>query len=96
MNEFFPGIGKRLEETLGKIEKVKGYIVVRESASLVSLNFFKNLKEIQPGKKFDLRTLKYVPDLYNDRYGTYFINQNITVQTLFCSLYLLHSFEQEK
>lgn len=65
------GIGTQLEENLGQIEKVKGYIVIRESASLTSLNFFKNLREIRP-KEF-LNFLSRPPamktDLYNERYA---------------------------
>nr|XP_058940896.1 putative insulin-like peptide receptor [Pocillopora verrucosa] len=57
------GIGTQLEENLGQIEKVKGYIVIRESASLTSLNFFKNLREIRPRKFFHLY------NLYNERYA---------------------------
>ncbi|KAL9987226.1 hypothetical protein ACROYT_G001497 [Oculina patagonica] len=66
------GIGTRLDENLGQIEKVKGYIVIRESASLKSLNFLKNLKEIKP---MELPVLQnngpviFKPDLYNDRYA---------------------------
>lgn len=59
------GIGTRLDEKLGKIEKVKGYIVIRESSSLTSLNFLKNLKEITPER--DIFTQK--PELYKDRYA---------------------------
>lgn len=65
------GIATRLDENLGQIEKVKGYIVIRESASLKSLNFLKNLKEIKPTELPVLRDngpLTYEPDLYNDRY----------------------------
>lgn len=50
----FLGIGTQLEENLGQIEKVNGYIVIIESASLTSLNFFKNLREIRPRKFFHL------------------------------------------
>lgn len=65
------GIGTRLDENLGQIEKVSGYIVIRESASLKSLNFLKNLKEIDP---IELPVLQdngpviFKPLLYNDRY----------------------------
>lgn len=62
----FSGIGTRLEESLGAIEKVKGYIVVRESSSLKSLNFLKNLKEIEPADAFPLTNSLYI--LYNSRY----------------------------
>ena len=61
----FPGIGTRLDEKLGKIEKVKGYILIRESSSLTSLNFLKNLKEISPKLNF----LKGQFEVYNDRYA---------------------------
>ena len=64
---YFSGIGTRLEESLGAIEKVKGYIVIRESSSLTSLNFLKNLKEIDPKTKLVLTTGNFQPDLYNDR-----------------------------
>lgn len=60
----FSGIGTRLEESLGAIEKVKGYIVVRESSSLKSLNFLKNLKEIEPPT-----LLPFINSLYNGRYA---------------------------
>ena len=66
----FPGIGTKLEESLGKIEKVRGYIVVRESTSLTSLNFLKNLKEIEPKTTPVLTLPGYKPpkpELYNDR-----------------------------
>ena len=43
-------IVKKLEDSLGSIETVKGYVEVRESASLVSLEFFKSLTSIQPKK----------------------------------------------
>lgn len=59
----FSGIGTRLEESLGAIEKVRGYIVVRESSSLKSLNFLKNLKEIEPPT-----LLSFINPLYNGRY----------------------------
>lgn len=59
------GIGTRLDEKLGKIEKVKGYILIRESSSLTSLNFLKNLKEISPKLNF----LKGQFEVYNDRYA---------------------------
>lgn len=62
----FLGIGTQLEENLGQIEKVKGYIVIRESASLTSLNFFKNLREIRPKPPFHFLPFKE-PDLYNER-----------------------------
>ena len=64
----FSGIGTRLEESLGQIEKVKGYIVIRESSSLTSLNFLKNLKEIEP-KLLPVRTRPPAnkPELYNNR-----------------------------
>ena len=65
------GIATRLDENLGQIEKVEGYIVIRESASLKSLNFLKNLKEIKPTTLPVLRDkgpLTFKPDLYNDRY----------------------------
>lgn len=64
------GIGTRLDENLGQIEKVKdGYIVIRESASLKSLNFLKNLKEIKPLSLPDLVNYGLEkPILYNDRY----------------------------
>ena len=62
-------LGTRLDENLGQIEKVKGYIVIRESASLKSLNFLKNLKEIAPIYLPDLKNIgQDKPDLYNDRY----------------------------
>ena len=64
----FPGIGTRLEEKLGKIEKVKGYILIRESSSLTSLNFLKNLKEISPRQGFVFGG-PFEPKLYNDRYA---------------------------
>ena len=65
----FLGIGTQLEENLGQIEKVNGYIVIIESASLTSLNFFKNLREIRPGKIFNFRSLPPLKktDLYNER-----------------------------
>ena len=65
----FLGIGTQLEENLGQIEKVKGYIVIRESASLTSLNFFKNLREIRPKEvlNFRLRPPAMETDLYNER-----------------------------
>lgn len=65
----FLGIGTQLEENLGQIEKVEGYIVIRESASLTSLNFFKNLREIRPKPTFNfLSPLPFKePDLYNGR-----------------------------
>lgn len=65
----FLGIGTQLEENLGQIEKVKGYIVIRESASLTSLNFFKNLREIRPKRTFNFLSLLPFkePDLYNER-----------------------------
>ena len=47
-----------------------GYIVIRESASLKSLNFLKNLQEIKPPKKpkkLDERRVVFEPELYNDR-----------------------------
>ena len=43
-------IVKKLEDSLGSTETVKGYVEVRESASLVSLEFFKSLTSIQPKK----------------------------------------------
>ena len=63
------GIGTQLDKNLGQIEKVGGYIVIRGSASLTSLNFLKNLKEIEP-KKNRIFFPKYEEriDLYNDRY----------------------------
>ena len=60
----FPGIGRKLEENLGKIEKVKGYIVIRECSSVTSLNFLKSLKEIEPQERFFTKELI----LYNDRF----------------------------
>ena len=65
---YFAGIGTRLEESLGQIEKVKGYIVIRESSSLTSLNFLKNLKEIEPKLELVLtRPQEQKLELYNDR-----------------------------
>ena len=65
---YFAGIGTRLEESLGQIEKVKGYIVIRESSTLTSLNFLKNLKEIEPILVPVLtRPPERKPKLYNDR-----------------------------
>ncbi|KAK2552770.1 hypothetical protein P5673_025925 [Acropora cervicornis] len=58
------GIGTRLDEKLGKIEKVKGYILIRESSSLTSLNFLKNLKEISPRPNI---FVKGQFEVYNDR-----------------------------
>lgn len=65
------GIGTQLEENLGQIEKVNGYIVIRESASLTSLNFLKNLQEIRPKTKFSFLRQPFVrmADLYNERYA---------------------------
>lgn len=65
----FLGIGTQLEENLGQIEKVNGYIVIIESASLTSLNFFKNLREIRPKEflNFRLRPPAMETDLYNKR-----------------------------
>lgn len=65
------GIGTQLEENLGQIEKVNGYIVIIESASLTSLNFFKNLREIRPKEflNFRLRPPAMETDLYNKRYA---------------------------
>lgn len=65
----FLGIGTQLEENLGQIEKVKGYIVIRESASLTSLNFFKNLREIHPRRIFNFLSRPPVKEtvLYNER-----------------------------
>ncbi|CAH3033119.1 unnamed protein product [Pocillopora meandrina] len=65
------GIGTQLEENLGQIEKVKGYIVIRESASLTSLNFFKNLREIHPRRIFNFLSRPPVKEtvLYNERYA---------------------------
>ena len=60
----FPGIGRKLEENLGKIEKVKGYIVIRECSSVTSLNFLKSLKEIEPQEGIFTKE----PILYNDRF----------------------------
>ena len=62
----FPGIGTRLDEKLGKIEKVMGYILIRESSSLTSLNFLKNLKEISPRQNI---FVKGQFEVYNDRYA---------------------------
>lgn len=66
---YFLGIGTQLEENLGQIEKVKGYIVIRESASLTSLNFFKNLREIRPREFLNIlsRPPAIETDLYNER-----------------------------
>ena len=64
----FSGLAPRLDEKLGKIEKVKGYILIRESSSLTSLNFLKNLKEISPRQGFVFGG-PFEPKLYNDRYA---------------------------
>ena len=64
---YFAGIGTRLEESLGQIEKVKGYIVIRESSTLTSLNFLKNLKEIEPKLALLTRPPERKLELYNDR-----------------------------
>lgn len=64
----FSGIGTRLDEKLGKIEKVKGYILIRESSSLTSLNFLKNVKEVSPRQGVSFKGT-FEPKLYNDRYA---------------------------
>ena len=38
---------QKLEEFLGKIQKVEGYVKVAESEVLTSLSFFENLRSIQ-------------------------------------------------
>ena len=65
----FLGIGTQLEENLGQIEKVNGHIVIIESASLTSLNFFKNLREIRPRLIYNFlsRPPAMETDLYNER-----------------------------
>ena len=55
-----------LEENLGKIEEVRGYVLVRESSALISLNFLRNLKSIKPKPKTSF--LKNTVDLYNKKY----------------------------
>ncbi|XP_031558117.1 putative insulin-like peptide receptor [Actinia tenebrosa] len=62
-------IYRDLEENLGMIEKVKGYVLIRQSLSLVSLKFLKNLKIIEPRKTFSITEKKMVPFLYNNRYA---------------------------
>ena len=43
-------IVEKLEQRLGSIREVNGYIEVRESEALASLEFFKNLQFINPSK----------------------------------------------
>ncbi|KAK3733279.1 hypothetical protein QZH41_011124, partial [Actinostola sp. cb2023] len=70
-------ISKDLKDNLGMLEKVKGYILIRESRSIVSLKFLKNLKTIEPRKTIRLLkdkvtgkvTVMEVPLLYNERYA---------------------------
>ena len=44
---FADNIMQKLEESLGKIEEVKGYVKVYESEVINSLSFFKSLRDIQ-------------------------------------------------
>jgi hypothetical protein len=40
-------VAKVLNEHFGSVKTIKGYLVVRESTPLISLDFFKNLTTIQ-------------------------------------------------
>ncbi|EDO47651.1 predicted protein, partial [Nematostella vectensis] len=62
-------IAKELEDNLGMIERVTGYIVIRESVAIVTLKFLKNLRLIEPEKTIDVQKRRLVDVLYNDRYA---------------------------